>query len=131
VAQLRREKKGFEAAGAQVLIVGMGTPEQTEAFKRRFQVPYPMVCDPQKRLYSAFDLGRVSLLAALNPGIAVKGMAAMAKGHAIGVPVGDVRQLPGVFVIDLQGEIVYAHYARDPADHPSARELLDLLRKGR
>jgi peroxiredoxin len=131
VAQLRREKHAFDAAGARVLIVGMGTQEQTEEFKRRFQVPYPMVCDPQKRLYEAFDLGRVSLLEALKPAIAVKGMVAMAKGHAIGVPIGDVRQLAGVFIIDTGGEIVYSHFSRDPADHPSARELLDLLGKGR
>lgn len=125
---MRGEKKGFDEAGAQVLIVGMGTQEQTEEFRQHFKVPYPMVCDPQKRLYEAFDLGRVSLFDVLKPGVAVKGMAAMAKGHGIGVPIGDVRQLPGVFVIDMDGAILYSHYAKDPADHPSARELLSLLR---
>jgi peroxiredoxin len=124
VAQLRRAKRQFDNAGARILIVGMGTETQTEQFKKKFKVPYPMACDPEKRLYAAFDIGQVSLIGALKPGIALKGLAAMAKGHGIGVPQGDVRQLPGVFIIDTDGSILYSHYAKDPADHPSPEEIL-------
>jgi peroxiredoxin len=127
VAQLRRAKKRFDASGARVLIVGMGTREQTEEFRQQFKVPFPMVCDPEKLLYQAFDIGRMSLLDALRPGIAVKGMAAVAKGHGIGIPKGDVRQLPGVFVIDTNGTIRYSHYAKDPADSPKPEGILKLL----
>ena len=124
---MRRAKGRFEEAGVQVVIVGMGSEVETEAFKRKFDVPYPMVCDPEKRIYQAFDIGRMSLLEALKPGIALRGVTAMAKGHGIGLPQGDVRQLPGVFVIGRDGKILYSHYARDAADHPSPQEILGHL----
>lgn len=127
MAQLRHNKTRFEKIGAGVLIVGMGTQTQTEEFKRQFKVPYPMVCDPDKRIYQAFGIGQVSLLDALNPGVAIKGLSAMAKGHRIGVPKGDVRQLSGVFIIDTDGYIRYCHYAKNPADHPEVDEILGFL----
>ena len=124
---MRRAKGRFDEAGAQVLIVGMGTEAETARFKIKFKVPYPMVCDPDRTLYRAFDIGRMSLTEALKPGIALKGLAAMAKGYGIGVPQGDVRQLPGVFIIGTNGSILYNHYAGDPADHPSPQDILDRL----
>ena len=59
--------------------------------------------------------------------ILLKGLSAMAKGHLIGVPKGDVRQLSGVFIIDTDGDIRYSHYAKNPADHPGVDEILGLL----
>jgi hypothetical protein len=52
----------------------------------------------------------------------------MANGHGIGVPQGDVRQLPGVFIIATDGRILYSHHASGPADHPSPETLLAALR---
>jgi hypothetical protein len=45
----------------------------------------------------------------------------------MGIPSGDVRQLPGVFIIDEDGTILYSHYARDAADHPDPDEILQAL----
>ena len=86
-----------------------------------------MIADPQKQLFAAFDLKRASTTELLSFGMAVKGLAALAKGHTIGVPKGDVRQLPGVFIIDTDGRIRYSHHAAGPADHPAPDVLLDVL----
>jgi peroxiredoxin len=127
VAQLRQEKSRFDKAGAQVVLVGMGTPEQSAAFGKQFDVPFPILSDPQKKLYRAFELKRMSTLGFLSPTVTLKGIAAMVQGHGIGLPQGDVRQLPGVFVIDTEGRIIYSHYAVDPADHPNAETILKTL----
>jgi peroxiredoxin len=127
VAQLRQEKSRFDKAGAQVVLVGMGTPEQSAAFGKQFDVPFPILSDPRKELYRAFELKRMSALGFLSPSVTLKGVAAMAQGHGIGLPQGDVRQLPGVFVIDTAGQIVYSHHAADPADHPDADTILKAL----
>jgi hypothetical protein len=55
----------------------------------------------------------------LSVGMAVKGLSAVARGHGIGIPRGDVRQLPGVFIMDTGSRIRFSHFARDPADHPA------------
>ena len=40
---------------------------------------------------------------------------------------GDVRQLPGVFIIDTAGQIVFSHFSDNPADHPDAKTILAAL----
>jgi len=125
---LRRHEESFSRIGARVVLVGLGTCEETAAFKDRFGVPFPMIADPQKRLFGEFNLGQTSLAGLLSPGLAIKGLAAMAKGEGMGMPKGDIRQLPGVFIIDRAGRVRFSHYARDPADHPDPSRLLEALR---
>jgi peroxiredoxin len=127
VAQLRRRENDFETAGSRVVLVGMGTPEESTAFAKRFEVPFPIISDPAKKLYRAFDLKRMSPLGFLSPTLTLKGISAVADGHFLGLPQGDVRQLPGVFIVDTEGRIVYSHYAADPSDHPTPETLLAAL----
>ena len=124
MAQLRRERHRFDEAGAQVVLVGMGTPSESKAFAAKHDVPYPIVCDPGKILYRTFDLKRMAPWGFFAPEVVLKGVSAMARGHLMGLPQGDVRQLPGVFVIDTNGKIVFSHYAADPADHPAVADIL-------
>ncbi|MBR9985807.1 MAG: redoxin domain-containing protein [Desulfosarcina sp.] len=125
---MRQKADKFQRLGARVVLVGLGTPEETAAFKEQFNVPFTMIADPQKRLFKAFHLKQASLGGLFSVGMAVKGLSAMAKGHAIGIPKGDVRQLPGVFIIDSGGRIRFSHFAKDPADHPDPDDLLAFLR---
>lgn len=125
---MRRYKDQFDAAGARVLLVGMGTVDQTVAFMKQLAVPFPMACDPERIVYKAFALKRLSPWGFLSPALAVKGLATMSKGHALGVPQGDIRQLAGVFIIDRRGVIIFQHAARDPSDHPEPSALVDFLK---
>lgn len=128
MAQLRQTKDSFDAAGAQVVLVGMGTRDETAAFAKRFAVPFPLVCDPDKKLYRAFELKRMPAWHFLSPTVALKGVAAMAQGHVAGLPQGDVRQLPGVFIIGSGGRILFSHHAQNPADHPLPEAIIEVLK---
>ena len=125
---MRRQKEAFDQLGAELVLVGLGSVEQTAAFKKRFDVPFPMIADPEKRLFAAFRLKQASAGALLSATMVFRGIAAMAKGHRVGVPKGDVRQLPGVFIIDTDGRILFSHHATGPADHPQPDTLLEALR---
>lgn len=129
MAQLRQFKDRFDAIGARVVLVGMGTVEQTADFVRQLEVPFPMACDPRRRAYAAFALKRMPPLGFLSPALAFKGLAAVSRGHGMGFPKGDVRQLGGLFVIDSQGTIIHRHEARDPSDHPEPAAILTLLQR--
>lgn len=131
MAQLRQEQEQFKRLGARVVLVGLGSPEDTAAFKVQFQVPFPMIADPEKQLFRAFQLKQATSKALLSVGMVLKGLSAMARGHGLGIPKGDVRQLPGVFIIDTDDRIRFSHYARGPADHPSAEDLLQFLQADR
>ncbi|XPS87380.1 hypothetical protein Dvar_53980 [Desulfosarcina variabilis str. Montpellier] len=125
---MRREKNAFDRLGAAIVLVGLGNVEQTAAFKDRFDVPFPMIADPDKRLFEAFRLKQATAGSLLSAKMVFRGVSAMAKGHGIGVPQGDVRQLPGVFIIDTEGRILFSHHASGPADHPRPETLLAALR---
>jgi len=64
----------------------------------------------------------------MGPATLPRGLQAARKGHFIERPVGDVMQLPGTFIIDRDGIVRYARYARHSADHPAASELIAALR---
>jgi peroxiredoxin len=128
VAQLRLKKQHFDQADAQVILVGMGSPEESAAFEMKFNIPFPLISDPKRKLYHAFGLKKVSALELLSPFVAVKGILAITKGHTVGIPIGDVRQLPGVFIINTVGRIVYSYFASDPSDHPDPDTILEALK---
>ena len=109
----------------------MGTPAESNAFAEKYDVSYPIVSDPGQLMYRTFDLQRMAPWGFLAPGVVLKGVSAMARGHHIGLPQGDVRQLPGVFVINTAGEIVFSHYAADAADHPAVAVILDVVKATR
>ncbi len=124
---MRHAEADIRNAGAQVVLVGMGTVSQTRDFVARFEVPFPMVCDPDQHLYRDFSIERMSPLGFFSPTMALRGIAAMAQGHTMGLPEGDVRQLPGVVIIDRDGSILFRYESNDPADHPSPEVLMERL----
>jgi peroxiredoxin len=126
VVQLHRSKKQFEDIGFQVVLVGLGTPHQTEAFKKKYSLSFPIICDPEKKLYQTYGLGKGSIVRMASPALLLKGLKTLSQGHTPGAPQGDIKQMPGVFLIDTSGNIRYAHYSKDPSDNPSIDTLLAL-----
>ena len=124
---MRRNKKNIEKAGAQVVLVGMGPPTESAEFAAKFKVPFPILADPEKKLYRKFKLKQMSTLGLFSPSLALKGLAAIVGGHGIGMPQGDVRQLAGVFIINTAGQIVFSHFSSNPADHPDTETLINAL----
>jgi peroxiredoxin len=108
--------------------VTQGSPQQAQSLCDRFQAPFPCLADPERASYKAFELKRGSLWEVIGPAAIVRGMEAARKGHHIEQAIGDVMQLPGTFIIDGDGIVRYARYARNAADHPRVAELVDALR---
>ena len=126
---MRLKKQHFDHAGAQVVLVGMGTPEESAAFGIKLDIPFPLISDPRRQLYQAFGLKQTSALELVSPSVFFKGIFAMTKGHGIGIPIGDVRQLTGVFIINTDGRIVYSYIASDPSDHPEPDTIINALNR--
>lgn len=124
--QLHSAQKQFEEKGFGVVLVGLGTPQQAEEFRGEFSLSFPIICDPKKQLYSLYGLKRGSVSSLISPGVILRGMRTVSRGYAPGVPRGDVMQMPGVFLIDTGGNILYSYYAKDASDHPPVDTLLAL-----
>ena len=107
----------------------MGTPPESAEFATKFNVDFPIVADPEKNLYRKFELKQLATLGFFSPRLALKAVAAITDGYGIGMPKGDIRQLPGTFVINTAGNIVFSHYSSNPADHPDVKTILEALPK--
>jgi len=126
---LRRKEAEINAAGAHVVLAGMGSPRETEAFRQRFQIVFTVISDPDRKLYNTYHLTRMGFLGFFSPSLAFKGLSAMSRGHLMGLPEGDIHQLAGAFIIDTAGRIWFEHRSRDAADYPGTDEILEELAK--
>lgn len=124
--QLHEAKDHLRDAGFQVVLVGLGKPEHAEEFRKQFAPSFPVICDPEKKLYGAYGLGRGKLASMASPSVLLRSLRTMSQGLPPGLPRGDVMQMPGVFMIDTQGNIRYSYYAKDVSDHPPVEQLVAL-----
>lgn len=124
--QLHRFKTKFESGGFQVVLVGLGNPDDAEAFKKKFSLSFPIICDSETNLYQKYGLQKGSVSGFMSPSLWLKGLKTLAKGHMPGISRDNVMQMPGVFLIDTSGHIRYAYYSKDPSDNPSVASLLAL-----
>ncbi len=112
------------------MLIGQGDVEQTRTFCREQGVPFPCLADPERKAYSAYGLEAGTVLQILGPRVWWRGIRAWRAGYSAGRPVGDVRQMPGVFLVDRSGIIRFVHRYRDISDNPPNELLLEWLRQG-
>ena len=124
--RLHNAREEFREAGFNLVLAGLGTPAQAEQFRDEFSLSFPIICDPQKKLYRMYDLkgGIVADVASLS--VLLKGLRTMSLGYRPGIPRGDVMQLPGVFLIDRDGNIRYSYFSKDSSDNPPVKTLIAL-----
>ncbi|MGJ8650289.1 MAG: SelL-related redox protein [Opitutaceae bacterium] len=111
LAELKRLRSQIEAEGAQIAVVHMGTESQAEELLSFFDLSdVERFSDPEQRLYSAFGLERTTLGRLLAPaswiGLVRAGLKSpFIPGNKLKGIVGDVLQMPGVFLLS-NGSIV-------------------------
>lgn len=115
--------------GGQVLVVCFAQPALLAVYERDQTLPFPIVTDPKRAAYQAFDLERASWGALLRAGVVWRYGRLMLRGWA---PQRtnkgeDVLQLGGDFVLDERRRLVYAHRSAEPTDRPPVAELLQAV----
>jgi len=131
LAELGRLRQSIEAEGARIAAVHMGTESQAEELLTLFDLQdIERFSDPERKLYQAFGLERTTLGQLLTPkswlGFLRAGIKApFLPGSRLQGIVGDVLQMPGVFLIK-DGKIV-GDFKPDRADkRPEYLELAAL-----
>jgi hypothetical protein len=116
---LGRHRRAIEASGATLVLVHMGEPEFGRAFFEKYGLSdVPQISAPDCSLYRAFGLRRSSVLMTLNPKIWARVFqAGVLKGHGIGRFVGDIWQMPGIFLI-FHGQVLRSYRHQTAADRP-------------
>ncbi|MBF0555976.1 MAG: redoxin domain-containing protein [Nitrospirae bacterium] len=121
---MHREKDRFDSIGVTVILVGMGTPRQAEAFRKNHAPSFTIICDPRKILYKAYGLSQAGITGIVSPKTIIRGLGALRRGHLPGLPSGDIFQLSGMFIIDKNMVVRYVRYAVNISDNPSIDEII-------
>jgi hypothetical protein len=124
-----RDVDRLTAAGVTVLVVVQAEPDRLAQWISMRPIPFPVVSDPERTAYRAFDLGRVGWLHFARPNVLGSYLRLMLRGHRLSKPVQgeDVLQLGGDFVLDRNTRLVFAHPSRAATDRPTVAEILTAL----
>ena len=124
--QLRRDREQFEAAGANLVVIGQGSPEDARRFMRNNHVEgLEMLVDPDRSTYVLAGTKVATRGELLGPSVVAKGVLTALRNRVHqGLPVGHPAQLGGVLVIAPDGSVRYAHLSEDASDNPPTAEIL-------
>ena len=111
-----------------IILVGMGDQKDTVEFKRRMEVPQPIISDPTKALFQQFGLRRASFGQFVNRRVVTRGVNALRAGHREGIPNADPLQLAGIFILNTDGEVVFEHRSTDSSDNLLGPQIAAELR---
>jgi hypothetical protein len=89
-------------------------------------VGVPVLCDPNREAYRAFQLGRTSWLRMLNPLVLGRYLLILLRGRLPLRPQegDDLMQLGGDFVLNANRRLVYAYCSANATDRPQVDELV-------
>ena len=113
-------------AGAELVIVGNGTPAQAADFRDAQRITTPLFVDQALRAYAAAGLRR-GVATALNLRTVAHGLRALRAGQRQGATQGDPWQQGGVFVITPDDRVLFAHVSEEAGDHPDPADVIAAL----
>jgi alkyl-hydroperoxide reductase/thiol specific antioxidant family protein len=128
VVQLHREIDAIRRAGAELVVVGNGTPNFVAGFREITGFQGPIYCDPALTAYQAAGLHR-GWTRVLRPSVLLRGAKTMRAGFRQGPTQGDAAQQGGVLVILPPGKLVYAHRSEAAGDNAPAAEVVRALQE--
>jgi hypothetical protein len=125
---LDRARPEFEAAGAELLLIGQATPRQAAHFRRRQHIELPVLADEERVSYKAIGAKVGSVGDLLGPKVVAKGvMTTLRTGAVQGRTVGHPAQLGAAAVIGPGDEVMWKQIAQDAGDNASPEDILSQL----
>jgi peroxiredoxin len=115
---LRTVQERIREAGAEIIVVGSGTPQQAGHFIEDHCAHMPVYADPSTSVYDALNATR-GAWSTFKPSALKAGIRAFRAGFRQTKRQGSPLQQGGVFVIMPDGSIPYAYRSTAAGDHPA------------
>ena len=118
MVQLHRRIDAIRSAGAELYVIGNGSPSFIAGFRETSHYDGPLYTDPSLEVYKAAGLKR-GVFKVINTRAAFAALGALRGGFRQGRTQGDSLQQGGTLVITPSGDIAWAHvdeFAGDGAD---------------
>lgn len=126
MAQLGHIIPQMHQRGAQLVVVGNGTPPMARAFLEDHPLDAQVFVDPSLKVYAAAGLKR-GILKVVNPSAMKAAARALLHGHMQGLNQGDPWQQGGTFVVFPGGKVAYSHVMGFAGDLPDNARVLAAL----
>lgn len=117
----------LEDTGAAALGVSVGTSQQAHWLSEKRGIRFPLLVDPERRVYEALELPR-KWWVSLNPRGWWNYARAIARGNRQGRIV-EPNQLPGLALLDAEANATWIHRGRALGDYPPLDHVLAELRR--
>lgn len=121
-------KAEFDQRRVVIVVVSFAEPAKLIPYQQQHRWPFTLLADPKRIAYQAFTLKRLSWFRVFSPATLRLYWTLRRKGMKQDAYAGDdIYQAGGDFLVDRQGNILFAHRSQDPADRPAAARLLDAI----
>ena len=116
-----------EFGDAAIAVVTFTDPERLAAYSEHLNLSFPVVADPERRLYEALGLERGTIRQVWSLGTLKMYARLLKRGRHLARTREDTRQLGADVVVDADGQIVKIFRPASPDARPSVDELLAVL----
>jgi len=124
LADLSSCRQAITSAGVTMTLVHMDPDAAAAALFARYGLEdLPRISDRERHLYRAFELARGGASQVVGVRVWGAGLKSLLSGNLPGVPVGDVWQMPGVFLLH-NGHVIRAFRHATSGDRPDYVALI-------
>ena len=127
VAQLLGDVEAVRAVGAELYVIGNGSPSFIAGFREQTGWTGPVYTDPSLAVYRAAQLER-SVGSTLDPRSLTDAWRALRHGSRQGRTQGDQWQQGGTLVVVPSGEVRWHHASGRPGDNATGAQIVAALR---
>lgn len=125
--QLHRRIDQIHAAGAELIVIGNGSPSFMAGFRETTGYDGALFTDPSLEVYKAAGLKR-GVTKVFNPRAGLAALGALKGGFRQGRTQGDALQQGGTLVVSSRGDVLWAHVDRFAGDHTDPDEIVRAIR---
>jgi hypothetical protein len=129
VVQLHQRIDELHATGAEVFVIGNGSPSFMDGFRETTGWRGPLYTDPSLEVYKAAGLKRGVTATLLDPRAAWKALGALRGGSRQGRTQGDQWQQGGVIVVAPSGDVIWSQVSEYAGDNAAVDEILEAVRR--
>lgn len=137
--RLKQEHAQYLAGGANVVVIGQGEPLRADAYRQKYEIPCPILCDPERKAYDGYGLleGNEAQILFDAPDAMLRRERqagedfSRARREVGRTPVDSPWQLPGEFVVDVKGMVRLAYRYQYCEDYPNPLVLIAAIRAAR
>ena len=125
---------GSSTSEVEVVLVTFTTDAELDEYQRRRQLPFPILLDADRSVYTAYGLGRGSFLDVWGWHAVKRYWQILRPGgpgswRDLSSPTEDTRQLGGDMVIGPDGRLAWGHWSSVSTDRPSVDEIVAAVRQ--